>query len=157
MTETCKLHYEDFTPGRRFDFTPKTISAEEIIDFAREFDPQPMHLSQDAGRASILGGLSASGWHTSSIFMRMMIDSYVLRSASEGAPGIDLMQWRKPVLAGDTLSGHSTVEATRLMRSRPNLGIVTFQHELTNQRGQLVLSARNAIMLRRRQVEEVLP
>ncbi|WP_159950359.1 MaoC family dehydratase [Rhizobium sp. 18065] len=157
MTETDKLLYEDFTPGRRFGFAPKTISAEEIIDFAREFDPQPMHLSEEAGRASILGGLSASGWHTSSIFMRMMIDSYVLRSASEGAPGIDLMQWRKPVLAGDTLSGHSTVEAARLMRSRPNLGIVTFQHELTNQRGQLVLSARNAIMLRRRQVEEVSP
>ena len=73
------------------------------------------------------------------------------------APGIDVMQWRKPVLAGDTLNGHSTVEAARLMRSRPNLGIVTFQHELTNQRGQLVLSARNAIMLRLRQVEEVSP
>ncbi|UJW74302.1 MaoC family dehydratase [Rhizobium sp. SL42] len=150
-----KLHYEDFTPGRRFDFAPKTIAADEIIAFAREFDPQPMHLSEEAGRASILGGLSASGWHTSSLFMRMMIDSYVLRSASEGAPGIDLMQWRKPVLAGDTLNGHSTVETARLMRSRPHLGIVTFQHELTNQRGQLVLSARNAIMLRRRQVEEV--
>lgn len=151
MSDTDKLHYEDFTPGRRFDFLPKTISAEEIIEFASEFDPQPMHLSEEAGRDSILGGLSASGWHTSSIFMRMMIDTYVLRSASEGAPGIDLMQWRKPVLAGDTLAGHSTVEASRLMRSRPHLGIVTFQHELTNQRGHMVLSARNSIMMRLRQ------
>lgn len=149
-----RLHYEDFTDGRRFELGPCTVTAEEIIAFAGEFDPQPMHLSEEAGRASILGGLSASGWHTSSLFMRMMIDSYVLRSASEGAPGIDVMQWRKPVLAGDTLAGHSTVEASRPMRSRPGLGIVTFQHELTNQRGQLVLSARNSIMMRLRQAPE---
>ncbi|WP_416795455.1 MaoC family dehydratase [Ciceribacter azotifigens] len=149
-----RLHYEDFTPGRRFELGPRTVATAEIIDFAKEFDPQPMHLSEEAGRASILGGLSASGWHTSSLFMRMMIDSYVLNSASEGAPGIDVMQWRKPVIAGDTLSGHSTVEAARPMRSRPGLAIVTFGHELFNQRGELVLSARNSIMVRQRNSEK---
>ncbi|MCJ8238577.1 MaoC family dehydratase [Peteryoungia algae] len=146
-----RLHYEDFTQGRRFDLGPRTVSATEIIAFATEFDPQPMHLTEEAGKASILGGLSASGWHTSSLFMRLMIDAYVLGTASEGAPGIDVMQWRKPVLADDTLSGHSTVEAVRPMRSRPHLGIVTFAHELFNQRGELVLRAKNSIMVRRRE------
>jgi acyl dehydratase len=84
-----------------------------------------------------------------------MIDAYVLRAASEGAPGIEFMQWRKPVLAGDTLSGQSVVEEVRVMRSRPHLGIVTFGHQLQNQRGETVLKARNAVMVRRREITEV--
>jgi acyl dehydratase len=149
-----RLHYEDFTQGRSFALGPRLVTSEEIIEFATEFDPQPMHLSEEAGKASILGGLSASGWHTSSLFMRLMIDAYVLKAASEGAPGIEFMQWRKPVLAGDTLSGQSVVEETRVMRSRPHLGIVTFGHELHNQRGETVLKARNAVMVRRREAVE---
>ena len=151
----ARLHYEDYELGRRFPLGPKTVMADEIIAFATEFDPQPMHLSEEAGKASILGGLSASGWHTSAMFMRMMIDSYLLNSASEGAPGIEYMQWRKPVLAGDVLSGQSIVEEVRILRSRPHLGIVTLKHELQNQRGELVLTSRNAIMMRRRNPEEV--
>ncbi|MBW8791674.1 MAG: MaoC family dehydratase [Rhizobium leguminosarum] len=145
-----KLSFEDFRPGRRFALGPKLVVAEEIIEFAREFDPQPMHLDEAAGRASILGGLAASGWHTSSMFMRMMADSYLLNALAEGAPGIDLMEWRKPVLAGDTLSGHSTVLESRPMRSRPGMGIVKFRHEVENQRGQLVLVSENSVMLRMR-------
>lgn len=149
-----KLYFEDFHIGRTFALGPKTVSADEIVEFATEFDPQPMHLSEAAGKASILGGLSASGWHTSSMFMRMMIDSYLLASVSEGAPGIDVMEWRKPVLAGDTLKGCSTVEAARPMRSRPHIGIVTLNHELENQRGEIVLRSRNSIMFRRRDAED---
>ncbi|NKQ75201.1 enoyl-CoA hydratase [Rhizobium sp. UPM1132] len=145
-----KLSFEDFRPGCRFALGPKLVIAEEIIEFAREFDPQPMHLDEAAGRASILGGLAASGWHTSSMFMRMMADSYLLNALAEGAPGIDLMEWRKPVLAGDTLLGHSTVLESRAMRSRPGIGIVKFRHEVENQRGQLVLVSENSVMLRMR-------
>ena len=144
-----------YPTGTRLELGSVTFTAEEIIEFATEFDPQPMHLSEEAGKASILGGLSASGWHTSSLFMRLMIDAYVLKAASEGAPGIEFMQWRKPVLAGDTLSGQSVVEESRVMRSRPHLGIVTFGHELKNQRGETVLKARNAVMVRRREAAEV--
>ncbi len=142
------LAYEDFHPGRRFALGPVTVSTEEIIEFAREFDPQPMHIDEAAGRASILGGLAASGWHTSAMLMRMMIDSYLLNSLSEGAPGIDIMEWRRPVIAGDTLSGHSTVLEARALRSRPGIGIVKFRHELENQRGELVCVSENPIMFR---------
>lgn len=141
-----KLSFEDFQPGRRFALGPKLVIAEEIIEFASEFDPQPMHLDEAAGRASILGGLAASGWHTSSMFMRMMADSYLLNALAEGAPGIDLMEWRKPVLAGDTLSGHSIVLEARPLRSRPGIGIVKFRHEVENQRGELVCLSENSTM-----------
>jgi acyl dehydratase len=151
------LAYEDFHPGRRFMLGPKTVPAEEIIEFAREFDPQPMHLDEAAGRASILGGLAASGWHTSALFMRMMTDSYLLASLSEGAPGIDIMEWRRPVLAGDTISGHSTVIEARPMRSRPGIGIVKFRHEVANQRGDLVCVSENSIMFRMRPRAEASP
>lgn len=145
-----KLSFEDFEPGRRFLLGPKLVLAEEIIEFASEFDPQPMHLDEAAGRASILGGLAASGWHTSAMLMRMMADSYVLNALCEGAPGIDLMEWRKPVLAGDTLQGHSSVLEARPMRSRPGMGIVKFRHAVENQRGELVCLSENSIMIRMR-------
>ncbi|MBX5011818.1 MaoC family dehydratase [Rhizobium lentis] len=145
-----KLSFEDFEPGRRFALGPKPVLAEEIIEFAQEFDPQPMHLDESAGRASILGGLAASGWHTSAMLMRMMADSYIVSALCEGAPGIDLMEWRKPVLAGDTLQGHSTVLEARQMRSRPGMGIVKFRHALENQRGEVVCLSENSVMIRMR-------
>jgi acyl dehydratase len=151
----AKLTYEDFQPGQEFPLGPKHVTTEEIIEFASEFDPQPMHLDEQAGRASILGGLAASGWHTSAMVMRMMVDSYLLSSLSEGAPGIDIMEWRKPVLAGDTISGHSTVLEARPMRSRPGIGIVKFRHEIANQRGDAVCMSKNSIMFRMRQKAEV--
>ena len=89
----------------------KAVTAEEIIEFASEFDAQPMHLDEAAGKASILGGLSASGWHTCAMFMRLICDGFLLDSTSQGSPGIDHAKWKKPVLAGDTLSGSVTVIA----------------------------------------------
>ncbi|MBB3423651.1 MULTISPECIES: MaoC family dehydratase [Rhizobium] len=150
-----KFVYEDFQPGREFPLGPKHVTAGEIIEFAREFDPQPMHLDEEAGRASILGGLAASGWHTSAVFMRMMCDSYLLATDAQGAPGIDFMEWKKPVLADDTLSGRSIVVEARPMRSRPGIGIVRFRHEVENQRGELVCLGENAVMIRMRSVAEV--
>ncbi|MDQ0454503.1 MaoC family dehydratase [Rhizobium paknamense] len=143
-----RLYFEDFTPGVSLALGPKHVTAEEIISFAREFDPQPMHLSEEDGKASLLGGLAASGWHTASMLMRMMCDSYILRSSCQGAPGIEFVEWKKPVLAGDTLQGRSIVEEARISRSRPQLGIVTFRHELENQAGELVCACRNAVMMR---------
>ena len=153
MTEE-RYFFEDFTPGRIFSLAQKQVTAEEIVEFAAEFDPQPMHLDEAAGKASILGGLSASGWHTASMFMRMMFDGWLSRSSSEGSPGIEFMEWKKPVLAGDLLSGRSTVLESRPLRSRPGIGIVKFLHEVENQRGQVVMRGENPIMMRLREVSE---
>jgi len=157
MAEDDLLHFEDLEPGMVFPLGPKNVAADEIVAFAMEYDAQPMHLDEEAGRNSILGGLAASGWHTCSMMMRMMTDSYLLRMAAEGAPGIDYVKWKKPVLAGDVLSGETRVLDSRTSNSRPGIGIVSFRHELRNQRGETVLESENPIMLRRRAPEASRP
>jgi acyl dehydratase len=142
------LHFEDFPAGKRFDFKPVEVNAEDVIAFAAEFDPQPMHLSHDGGKASILGGLAASGWHTSAIMMRMLCDSYIRETASEGSPGVDSMEWKRAVLAGDMLSGSCTVVEARVSRSRPGIGIVRLRAVVTNQRGETVAICDYANMIR---------
>ena len=84
-----KLFWEDFHPGRVFEHGPHLVTRDDIVTFAAEFDPQPMHLDEAAGKASILGGLSASGWHTCAIYMRLLCDAFLLDSTSQGAPGVD--------------------------------------------------------------------
>jgi acyl dehydratase len=138
--------YEDFTVGSEISLGTRTVSADEIIAFASEFDAQPMHLSEEAGRASLLGGLAASGWHTCAMFMRMMCDAFLIDSTSQGAPGIDFVRWKRPVLAGDVLSGKTTVLDKRLSKSRPGLGLVTLAHEISNARGDVVVELQNTGM-----------
>jgi acyl dehydratase len=130
--------FEDFVEGSEIDLGAKDVTAEEIVEFAGEFDPQPMHLDEAAGKASILGGLSASGWHTCAIYMRLLCDAFLVDSTSQGAPGIDRIKWRKPVLAGDRLTGRAVVLSRRESRSRPSIGLVAFRSELFNQRGEAV-------------------
>lgn len=147
-----KWAFEDFTGGLTIDLGEKHVSAQEIIEFASEFDAQPMHLSEEAGKASILGGLSASGWHTCSMLMRMICDAFLLDSTSQGGPGIDVVRWKKPVLAGDTLKGTGTVQSARMSNSRPGLGLVAMNYQLANQRGETVLEMRNTGMFLSREV-----
>ncbi|MAY63673.1 MAG: enoyl-CoA hydratase [Rhizobiales bacterium] len=150
---TDMIHFEDLTPGTTFELGPKPVSSDEIIEFASEFDPQPMHLDEKAGEASILGGLAASGWHTCAMMMRMIYDAYVCRAAGEGAPGIEFVSWKRPVLAGDVLTGTSEVLEARRSASRPAIGIVRFRTKLTNQRGETVYESENPIMIRVRTPE----
>ena len=147
-----KWAYEDFEEGASIELGTKLVTAEEIVDFASQFDPQPMHLEEEAGKASLLGGLGASGWHTCCMFMRLMCDGFLLDSTSQGSPGIDYVRWKRPVLAGDTLTGRSVVTAKRESASRPKLGFVTCRHELVNQRGETVLELQNTGMFLKRQV-----
>lgn len=142
--------FEDFVEGGTIDLGVKEVTADEIVEFAGEFDPQPMHLDEAAGRASILGGLSASGWHTCAIFMRLLCDAVLLHSTSQGAPGVDRIKWKNPVLAGDRLNGKTTVLAKRESRSRPSIGLVTFRSELFNQYGHSVFELENTAMFLKR-------
>lgn len=148
--EDATLAFEDFTIGRVFPLGPVTMAREEVIAFAQEFDPQPMHLDEEAGKASLLGGLAASGWHTCAAVMRMMFDSYIGPSTSQGSPGIDVLDWKRPVLAGDTLSGRSTVLESRPLKSRPGLGIVRFLNEIDNDRNERVSRSEFSVIFRMR-------
>ena len=151
-----KYMFEDFEIGRTFVGGPKHVTADEIIAFAAEFDPQPMHLSEEGGKASILGGLAASGWHTNAMMMRLMFDSFLSETAGEGSPGLEYLDWKRPVLAGDQLMLKTTVIAAKVLRSRPGLGMVTFRHEVSNQKGEIVMQTENPAMIRLRQNTEAL-
>jgi len=141
-----KWAFEDFEEGTTLVLGTKVVSAGEIVEFASEFDPQPMHMDEEAGKASILGGLAASGWHTCSMFMRLLCDGLLLDSTAQGAPGIDYVKWKKPVLSGDTLTARSIVLSKRISSKRPNLGLVTMRAEMTNQHGELVFELQNTGM-----------
>jgi len=139
-------YFEDFTPGEVIDLGRYPVRAEEVTEFAREFDPAPFHLSEEGGAASMLGALSASGWHTCAMTMRMMYDSFLLNSSGQGSPGIDELQWLAPVHPGDTLTGRATVLGKRASASRPGIGIVTFRFEFFTGGDKPVLTISNPIM-----------
>ncbi len=128
-----RLHWEDFAPGQVTEYGPRLITREEIIAFAAEFDPQPMHLDEEAGSASPLGGLAASGWHSCCLLMRMISDWQLQDSSFMGAPGIEEVKWLAPVRPGERLTVRSTVLETRPSRSRADMGFVTFRYELFGQ------------------------
>ena len=133
------LTYEDLTEGRVFDFPPHLVTAEEIIEFAEEFDPQPFHLDADSEQAQQVGGLIASGWHTSAIQMRMICDAFLLDSSSQGSPGLEEVRWLNVVRPGDELSGQAEITERRISKSRPTIGIVSFVYTMTNQRDEKVM------------------
>lgn len=139
--------FEDFIIGKPIPLEPYKVSREEIVEFAKEFDPQPFHLSEEAGKETLADGLIASGWHSCSILMRMMCDAYLNNSLSQGAPGIDEVKWLKPVRPGDVLKGSSTVTGKRVSRSRPEIGIFDVRHDLINQNDELVLTITNSGMM----------
>lgn len=124
------LHFEDFPVGEVVEFGNYLVTAEEILEFAREFDPQPFHIDEEVAKASLLRGLSASGWHVCAIIMRMMVDGYYGRTASMGSTGIDEMKWLKPVRPGDRLSCRRTTLETRVSAKRPEMGIVKLRYEI---------------------------
>lgn len=156
MTETMtpqtapRWWWEDFPVGRTMEFGAMPVTREAVLAFAREFDPQPFHLDDEAAGASLFGRLCASGWHTAAMAMRMMCDGYLLDSASLGSPGIDELRWLAPVYPGDTLSTGFEVVAARPMASRPGVGLVQLKWTVRNQHRQPVMTMQGWGMFRQR-------
>ena len=144
------MSWEDFEVGDTHEMGRHTFTAQEIIDFARQYDPQPFHVDPEAAKHSFFGGLVASGWHTCAVAMRLMCDSYLNRSRSLGAPGVDNVRFHKPVRPGDTLTFRRTVLASRLSASRPGVGLVKQRWEALDEAGELVLSMEGWNMFGRR-------
>jgi acyl dehydratase len=145
-----RWYWEDFPVGNVREFGAMPVTREAIIAFASEFDPQPFHLDDAAAEASLFGKLSASGWHTCAMTMRMTCDNYLLESSSLGSPGIDSLRWTKPVYPGDTLSVRLTVLETRPMASRPKVGLLLSKWEVLNQDREVVLTMQGWGMFGRR-------
>jgi acyl dehydratase len=144
------LTFEDFPLGRLGSFGPRHVTREEILAFAAEFDPQPMHLDEEAANRSMLNGLSASGWHLCSIMMRMMVDGFIGRTASLGSPGVNEMRWLAPLRPGDDLTLDVDVTEARVSRSRPETGIVTFKVTARNAAGEALGEMVSPIIVGRR-------
>lgn len=144
------LYFEDFAVGSKRDLGSHLVTEEEILTFARQYDPQPFHIDKEAAQKSIYKNLISSGWMTCSIMMRLLVDNMTSKAASMGSPGVDEIRWLKPVYAGDTLSVSLVVLDARASSSKPDRGVVHTQWEATNQRGELVCTVKGMGMYGRR-------
>lgn len=152
MTQTT-WYFEDFHVGQEIVVGSRTVTEEEIIAFATQFDPQPFHVDHDAAAASIFGSVIASGWHTCSMMMRMVVDSVLGTSSSMGSPGLDKVRWLQPVRAGDTLTVTYITTQLKPSSSRPDRGVVWSTWQAANQHGDVVCTIEGMGMFGRRPQE----
>ena len=143
------IHFEDVTVGDTHRFGRYEVTREEIIEYARQFDPQPFHVDEEAAKASMFGGLIASGWHTGAMLMRMICDHAIPGSATTGALGFDDLKWLKPVRAGDVLTVESEVRE-KVEGRRPDRGTVKIESRVINQHGEVVMSLVSLVIYLRR-------
>lgn len=144
-------YYEDFTVGETSEFGAYKVTREEVLDFAGKYDPQPFHLDDEAAAKTFFGKISASGWHTCGMTMRMMVDQMsVTQAASEGSPGVDKIRWKRPVYPGDTLHMRAHVTGKDEMASKPHLGLVHNSYDVLNQDDVIVMTFDATGIMRRR-------
>ena len=141
-------YFEDYVSGTTFEYGEISLSADEIIEFARRFDPQPIHIDPEAAARGPFAGLIASGWHTASVMMRLLADHYISHVASMASPGVDEIRWLIPVRPGDTLSIRVTVLETKRSRSKPDRGTVRSLVEVMNQNREVVMSLKPLSIVR---------
>jgi acyl dehydratase len=147
---STEWYFEDFHAGQEIDLGTRTVTEEEIIDFASRFDPQPFHVDVDAAARSIYGGVIASGWHTCSMMMRMVVDGLMAKSASMGSPGLDGVRWLAPVRAGDSLNVRYQTTQVKASNSKPDRGVVWSKWVAINQHGETVCTVEGMGMFARR-------
>jgi len=152
-----RRHFEDLSVGEITTLGSTTVTKEMIVTFAREFDPFPFHLDEEAAKKSLLGGLASSGWQTAALTLRMLGDRFLNTIASMGGLGFSELKWKKPVMVGDTISGTATISALRRSRSHPERGIVTIDIAIGNQRGEPVMTMRLANLIELRDPSAPMP
>lgn len=150
MSDRPTIYWEDFPVGLTIETDGLTLSREDIVAFARQFDPQPFHVDEEAARRSAYGGLIASGWHTAAVAMRLYYDAVLSRAASHGSPGVEKLSWLRPVRPGDTLRARVVVTEARPSRSRPGMGLVRSAWRVLDQRGETVMEMEGWGMFGRR-------
>ncbi|MFP2898472.1 MaoC family dehydratase [Corallococcus sp. 4LFB] len=133
-------YFEDFPIGEVMERGPYVVTREEILAFARQFDPQPFHIDEDAAARSIYGGIIASGWHTAAICHKLMVEGLLGKAAGMGSPGLDELRWKKPVRPGDTLTVRITTLEARPSVSKPDRGALKLGLEVVNQHGEVVMT-----------------
>jgi acyl dehydratase len=150
MTAKPPRYWEDYEVGQKYPLGSTSFTEQEIVNFARQYDPQSFHVDRDAARESIFGGLIASGWHIASKMMRLFVDNYIDKRTALGSPGLDEVRWLKPVRPGDALSGWVECAAKMPSKSKLDRGVVHERWQVTNQKGELVMTAMGISLVRRR-------
>jgi acyl dehydratase len=150
MAPEAHLYFEDYVPGSVREFGPAVVDEAEIVEFARRYDPQPIHTDPEWALSGPFGGLIASGWHTTAIMMRLLVDHYLPSAASLGSPGIDELRWLRPVRPGDELRVRVTVIEARPSRSKPDRGLLRSRVEVLEADGSAVMTLIALNMIRRR-------
>ena len=143
-------YFEDYVEGDVHSFGSIEVEQDEIISFAKRYDPQSLHTDPEAAKLLPFGGLIASGWHTAALMMRLYVEHYLSHVASLVSPGLDELRWHKPVRPGDRLSLRVTVLKTAASKSKPDRGAVTSLIEVYNQEDELVMSLKVVNIIRRR-------
>lgn len=143
-------YFENFQPGEVIELGECIFTEQEIIEFARQFDPQPFHLDPEQAKHSIYGGIIASGWHTASAGMRLLVDGLLSKSASMGSPGVDALTWNMPVRPQDRLHARLTVLDIYPSKTRADRGRIRSKFEMLNINNELVLSWVGIILMQRR-------
>ena len=141
-------YFEDYIPGSVYEFGTTSLSEAEIVSFAKQYDPQSMHIDLEAAAQGPFQGLIASGWHTAAVMMRLYVDHYLSHVASLASPGIDELRWVRPVRPGDALRIRVAVKEANRSRSKPDRGMVRSFVEVINQRGEVVMSIMAMNLLR---------
>ncbi len=141
-------YFEDYLPGSVHQFGSIAVEEEEVLSFARRFDPQDFHADPEAAKGTIFSGLIASGWHTAGMMMRLYVEHYLSKVASLSSPGVDELRWLRPVRPGDHLSVRVTVTEASRSRSKPDRGLVRSFIEVLNQQGEVVMTMKAMNLLR---------
>jgi acyl dehydratase len=141
-------YFEDYAPGSVSEHGSITVEEADIIDFAKRYDPQEFHINPEAAAHGPFGGLIASGWHTCSLVMRLLVEQYLSKESSLGSPGIDELRWLRPVRPRDTLSIRATVLDAKQSQSKPDRGMVRTLLEVENQNGEVVMSLKAMNLVR---------
>jgi len=152
---TAERCFEDYVPGETHELGSVTVDEAEVVAFARRYDPQTFHVDKAAAEHSAFGGLIASGWHTASMVMRLMVDSFLPGDAGLGSPGVDEVRWLRPVRPGDTLRVRATVLSARRSASKPDRGIVVAEFSARNQHGETAMTFKGMTLMKVRNREDI--
>ena len=144
------MFFDDMPLGKRYTTGSKTLTAEAIIEFAKQWDNQPFHVDEEAAKKSVYGGLIASGFHTILTAFNLTLEASDWSESSMGSPGMSEVRWIKSVYAGDTLRVEAEVTASKASKSKPDRGFVDVQYNILNQNDDLVSSYHSTHMLKRR-------
>jgi acyl dehydratase len=144
------IYFEDLSVGEKIKIGPISVSEEEIIEFAKKYDPQPFHIDKDKAKDSLFGGLCASGWHTCSLYMRMLYDGLLINLASLGSPGMNHIRWIKPLFPNETINGELKIISKTPSKSKPSIGSMVIDSRVFNSDNELIMTLQSISIIKKR-------